>query len=530
MGCKKYMKKFVGDFETVTWLDDETYVWAWALCDISTENIEIGNNIESFFDYLLKYKNPVCYFHNLKFDGEFILYYIMKNGFTYVKNKEDIKDKTFTTLISQMGQFYQITVYFKKENKSYKKITFIDSLKILPFSVEQIAKSFDLPISKLELDYNKPREKGYILNNEEREYIKNDVLIVAKALKILFEEKLTKMTIGSNAITDFKNMMSKSKFLHYFPKLDYELDKDLRRSYKGGFTYLNPIYKDKEIKNINILDVNSLYPYCMYSKQIPIGEPIFYDGKYKDDKVYNLYIQKITCIFEIKKNKIPTIQIKNSVSFRPNEYLKSSDNNYVTLYLTSVDLKLFLEQYDVYDLSYDCGWKFKSVNGIFSEYIDKWIKRKNEATLSGNLGQRTLAKLMLNNIYGKLATSLETKSKIPFLGDDDIVHYYFSETEEKDGIYLPAGSFITAYAREITIRTSQAITDYSLKKYNKDLYVYSDTDSIHTLLSIEELKQFCNIDDVKLGFWKHEGFAKKGKFVRQKTYIEETEKRFRNYL
>ncbi len=30
------------------------------------------------------------------------------------------------------------------------------------------------------------------------------------------------------------------------------------------------------------------------------------------------------------------------------------------------------------------------------------------------------------------------------------------------------------------------------------MYVYSDTDSIHTMLPIEELKQFCDIDDVKL--------------------------------
>lgn len=60
------------------------------------------------------------------------------------------------------------------------------------------------------------------------------------------------------------------------------------------------------------------------------------------------------------------------------------------------------------------------------------------------------------------------------------------------------GSFITAYAREKTIRTSQAITDYSIKEYGKDLYIYSDTDSIHTMLPIEDLKKFCEIDDVKL--------------------------------
>lgn len=74
----------------------------------------------------------------------------------------------------------------------------------------------------------------------------------------------------------------------------------------------------------------------------------------------------------------------------------------------------------------------------------------------------------------------------------------FGEEEDKKGIYLPIGSFITAYARNKTIRTSQAIKDYSIQKYGKNKYVYSDTDSIHCLLDIEEVKQFCEIDDVKL--------------------------------
>lgn len=101
------------------------------------------------------------------------------------------------------------------------------------------------------------------------------------------------------------------------------------------------------------------------------------------------------------------------------------------------------------------------------------------------------------------------------------MHYSLGEKEEKKGLYLPIGSFITSYAREKTIRTAQAITDYSIKKYGKDLFCYSDTDSLHTLLSIEELKQFCEIDDVKLGAWKHESSFTKARFLRQKTYIEE---------
>lgn len=128
--------------------------------------------------------------------------------------------------------FYQITFYYKVGNKKVHKTTFIDSLKIIPFSVDQIAKSFNLPISKLKIDYNFPREKGHILTIEEKEYIKNDVLIVAKALNVLFTENLKKMTQGSNALNDFRNILTRSKFEHYFPTLDYSVDQDLRKAYK----------------------------------------------------------------------------------------------------------------------------------------------------------------------------------------------------------------------------------------------------------------------------------------------------------
>ena len=235
----------------------------------------------------------------------------------------------------------------------------------------------------------------------------------------------------------------------------------------------------------------------------------------------------ITCTFKLKKNKIPTIQIKNDWRYLGNEYLETSesvDGDFpICLILTNIDLKLFLEQYEVFDLKYECGWKFRSKEGLFTEYIDKWIARKNEATITGNKGIRAMSKMMLNSLYGKFATSLEVQSKIPYLGEDEIIHYTLSEKEEKEGIYIPVGCFITAYAREKTIRTSQAIKTYSIEKYGIDKYIYSDTDSIHTTLSIEELKEFCDIDDVKLGAWKNEGFATKGKFVRQKCYLEEIE-------
>ncbi len=159
------MKKFTADFETATWLENETYVWAWATCEIGNEeNIVIDNNIDSFIEYVKQEKNSVWYFHNLKFDGEFIIYWAETHGFRHVEKREEIKDMTYTTLISDMGQFYQIVLYFEKGNKKVVKATFIDSLKIIPFSVEDIAKSFNLPINKLTIDYNLPREIRTYIN------------------------------------------------------------------------------------------------------------------------------------------------------------------------------------------------------------------------------------------------------------------------------------------------------------------------------------------------------------------------------
>ena len=393
-------KKFTADFETTTDIED-CRVWAFALCEIgNVSNFIYGNNIEDFIKFCSGKENHILYFHNLKFDAEFIIYYLLSNGYTCIKDKKDKKDKSFTILISDMGQFYSMEIYFSiKDKKHVNKVTIYDSLKILNFSVEKIAKDFNLPIQKLEIDYKAKREIDHILTKEEIDYIRNDVEIMARALEIMFDVNLTKMTIGSCALNEYKKL--NKYFKKYFPVLPYEIDKDIRSSYKGGFTYLNDIYKEKIVANGLVLDVNSLYPSVMMNEKLPYGNPIFYEGKYQNDSLYDLYIQKISCSFEIKENKIPSIQLKNNLSFMPNEYIKSTNSQIVTLTLTSVDLELFLSQYNTENLVYHNGWKFKSMKGLFSSYIDYWSNQKIEAKKNKNGAMYTISKLMLNSLYGK---------------------------------------------------------------------------------------------------------------------------------
>lgn len=515
------MRRFTADFETTT-DEKDCRVWAYALCEIGKpDNFYYGNNIEDFFKTLqYKRENYVLYFHNLKFDGEYIFNYLLNNGYECIKDKKDRKTKTFTTLISDTGQFYSIEIFFEVENKKHiNKVTIYDSLKILNFSVDKIAKAFDLPIRKLELDYTKYREVGHILTSEEVDYIRNDVEIMARALDFMFKERLTKMTIGSDALSYYKEM--NKNFNKYFPILPYEIDMDIRKSYKGGFTYLNDCYKEKETGRGLVLDVNSLYPSVMTGEYLPFGEPIYFLGKYEEDALYKLYIQTFTCSFELKEGKIPCIQIKNNLAFVPNEYVKSSDGDLVTLTLTNVDLKLFFENYNVKDITYHSGWKFKALKGLFTSYITYWTEKKINAKKEGNNVLYLISKLMLNSLYGKFGLNPNVGSKYPYLNEEGVVKYGNYPMEIRDSIYIPVASFITSYARNKTIRTSQAIKDYTLKNYGKDYYIYSDTDSIHLLeMSKEELASFVEIDDYKLGAWKMESTFVRGKYIRQKCYIE----------
>ena len=515
------MRKFACDFETTT-NENDCRVWAYALCEIgNVDNFKYGNSIDEFIRFCKdKKENYVLYFHNLKFDGEYIFNYLLNNGYECIKTKKERRDNTFTTLISDTGQFYSIEIFFETQNKKHiNKVTIYDSLEILNFSVEQIAKDFNLPIRKLELDYKANREIGHILTEHEIDYIRNDVEIMARALEIMFNQNLTKMTIGSDALDNYKKM--NKNFKKYFPILPYEIDKDIRRSYKGGFTYLNDVYKEKETADGIVLDVNSLYPSVMKYEKLPFGSPLFFEGKYEYDLLYPLYVQTLSCTFNIKENKIPTIQIKNNLAFIPNEYIKSSDGDVVTLTLTNIDLDLFFEHYDVNVIEYHGGWKFRSIKGLFSGYIDYWSSQKIQAKKDKNDALYRISKLMLNSLYGKFGLNPDVRGKFPYLNEDGIVKYGMYPKEIRESIYIPVASFITSYARRKTITTSQSIKDYTTNKYGIDYYIYSDTDSIH-LLNIDEneLSSFVDIDDYKLGAWKLESKFKRGKYLRQKCYIE----------
>ena len=552
----------MGDFETTVYQGQQnTEVWASAVVEFCTEDVHIFHSIGETFDYLISLDSDiVIYYHNLKFDGSFWLSYLMADlgwkqsahmpkpdesttEFRWL-TKDLMKNKTFTYSISDMGQWYRIQI---KVND--RMIEIRDSLKLLPFKVERIGESFKTKHKKLEMEYKGFRYAGCTITDEEKEYIANDVLVVKEAMETMFTQGHKKLTIGSCCLAEYRNLIGSKYYYELFPNL-YEIPLDasvygssnagqyIRNSYRGGWCYLAKGKEKRIYSNGTTADVNSLYPSMMHSRSgniYPIKLPTFWSGDYIPDKALQydkFYFLRIRTRFYLKDGMLPFIQNKSSFMYAVNESLETSDiynhetgeycKEYIDLdghiqqatmdmTLTMIDFKLIKEHYNLVDFEILDGCYFDGAIGIFDVYIDKYKQMKMES--KGAL--RELAKLFLNNLYGKLASSPDSNFKVAYLKDDKSIGFFTVVSHEKIPGYIPCGSAITSYARNFTIRAAQQ----NYHGVDKRGFIYADTDSIHCDLAPKEIKGI-KVDPKEFCCWKLESCWDIGWFVRQKTYIE----------
>lgn len=559
MRVKKF-RYFVGDFETTVYKGQvHTEVWASAVVELFTDDVKILHSIGETYDYLCSLKDNICiYYHNLKFDGAFWLdFLLVQQGYeqAYEKLNDEgtqvkwlaekyMKNKTFKYSVSDMGQWYNIII---KVNDKFIEIR--DSLKLLPFSVKRIGDSFKTKHKKLNIEYTGFRYAGCPITEEEHKYIANDVLVVKEAIEIMFNEGHDKLTIGSCCLAEYKKTMGKQDYEQFFPNVyDIALDETkhryksagewIRKSYKGGWCYLVKGKENRLFYNGTTADVNSLYPSMMSSEsgnKYPVSRPYFWHGNYipleaLGDSRY--YFVRIKTRFYIKPGYLPFVQIKGNLLYKGTECLMSTDvydpetqkyydhyydqkgnlcDTRVELTLTMTDYALLQEHYNLVDFEILDGCWFYAEIGIFDEYIEKYKKIK----LESKGARRELAKLFLNNLYGKMASNTDSSFKVAYVKEDKTVGFNYVPEKDKTPGYIPVGSAITSYARNFTIRAAQ-------KNYHgvdKPGFIYADTDSIHCDLPADQIvgikthdKNFC--------CWKLEAYWDVATFTRQKTYIE----------
>lgn len=469
--------------------------------------------------------------------------------------------------------FYSLTI-----QSDICRITFLDSYKILPMSLKNACQGFlILELSKDGLDYNKERSLEDELTIEEYSYIYDDVYGLKYLIQLCcingFEANgkhilFTKLTSSGQSLYDYthtlkedfenhqnsfedysevywylENKLSnnnyyslddgksrdpqkmedkKAKFIFngLYPPMNPFNEDWLRLSYYGGLCtpHYENVEKYSKYKNKQgvVLDVNSLYPFCMKTFLLPYGDPIINNKpylkmteSYKNN--YPLYVQEITIYeMDIKPNKMPFIQVKNSPYFSQREILSTNkkDGEYRTIKLRLCNplLELLFENYNVKAYKLTSHMAFRGSHKLFENYLNFWADVKQNSKGA----RRVTAKLRQNGLYGKFGMNSNT-SILKFENDNGV--YKIVNTHEdyiSNSIYIPMATFITSYAKKYLV---EAVNN------NYDRFMYCDTDSLHLFGTLDQVKGL-EIDSKKYGAWDNELKFNDFIYISPKRYAE----------
>lgn len=446
---------YFADFETTTFNSKQfqeeghTNVWLWAIMD-QKNGIITGKTLDQFMDFIIQDgKNKIIYFHNLSFDGDFIIKWLFRN---YPKNFK--QDYQFTTInyevVNQVPKFNWFS-FFKNNNRIYNidwcvrkmiknkvmkvKIQFRCSYNLLPSSIESLGKSFK--INKIDDEaINSLIRKGYIetkdqfydlggyevhddpfLKNIFIEYIKRDVNI-AKTSFLHYKETIEStedainnkykkqdvylqkiLTTASCVQKLVKNNIWNNKHLNNYVKQglkisSYEQYELMRKFYSGGFTQFNPKYHNEIFKHEGFsIDINSSYPWAM-TQQLPYGELL--EEIPQDTNNYLTYCV-VKMKFKIKSKYINFICLKN----------KSNTGARYALYGNGT-FYFLLEEFNFYKKIYDIEieemkYYYARSFSFLKPFIEKYYHLKSDADLNGQAALKTTYKLLLNSLYGSFA-------------------------------------------------------------------------------------------------------------------------------
>ena len=507
MGRTKKKPIYCADFETTSEqqykVEGSTRVYLYKIMGVNNDVDIMGVSIDDFITQVGLLGDCLIYFHNLSFDGEFILWYLMKNEYQY--DETLVKQKSFSSIIDDTGSIYSISIKFKSS-----VVEFRCSFKLFPKSIKDIGKMVGIEKLNETHDYNEMKnfESIYDVTDEEIKYITNDVRIMVELIRYLDDIGVKGITMSTSAYKNWlkdkyslcKNQMKKDT--------NEEIVEIVRKSYRGGITKVNPKYAGQEFNDVISFDVNSLYPSVMYDNPMPIGEGKIYKTleEGKKDRRYLFIIVAFVQYAKVRHNKHAFIGNQSGFSYaRKYSYDDVIENKMIYLWE---------DEYNLFNLVYDAqvtiqkvvGWK--KANNVFKDYIDRWYEVKKNAK---NETERSLAKLMLNSLYGKFGMNDCRMSKIPVTYSDGSIVYRIEESNTTY-YYKEVASYITSMAR---------CKLASFMNRCEDKFLYCDTDSVY-YIGHEIPEVFKDVVDAKkLGFWKYEGHYTRFKALKAKCYLKQ---------
>ena len=474
------------------------------LCNIKTDKLFVINSVDDIIGTIMSNKIRNIYIQDFSYVASYLYYYLISNNIKYNdSNKFNFDGRmAYTAFSSEGGAMYYIKLFFKEgqqfccEFKSSRN----KSMSLL----RDLQTSFNIDIDYEINDDDNTLQLSSCddLSEDIMENTCARAVALAHVMKKLLSSGNTKLTIGSDAMRQWQKLDG----MHFpsMPRIDDELDSKFRLAYRGGFTWLNDIFKNKELGHGFVMDVNSLYPFVMRSFPLPCGEPHHtYEVPSNTLYIAHVIIHNAT----LKERGIPCISNMNRCdgskgSVISNEYLEYIDN--MEVWLTNFDLELVMINYNV-EITPIEYYYFDKVEGCFDNFIDTNYEIKK--TSRG--AKRQIAKLNLDSLYGRFGIKIGRHKTMPII-EDGVLKFVNSEVLKDNTIrYLPMAIFITSIARYLIIRTALEIIDR---------VVYIDTDGIHIVG--DDIPDVFDIGK-ELGEWKIEAEFNRAKYIGLKTYIHD---------
>ena len=388
-------------------------------------------------------------------DGTFVAHY--GSGFDFLFLIDGLLDRGYEIKYAVSGS-NGIAMFCTKDKSILR---FIDSFRIASVSLKKFSESFSPNTQKISLDLL-PEDLKRVDRTAYFEYLERDVISLKNSYFSFMDQfsayKLGKnppITAASLAMKVFKNHLGDRVILTSSKKTrDYE-----RQSYFGGVCYIS----EPCDRQVNIYDINSMYPYIMRSYDFPYSYVGHWCDRFNDSNEGLWY-----CTIDKDYSGLPfTFDIESRTLSRSGTFILDRET---ILYLQSKNVEVNVHY----------GYLYLRSAPLF-DYYDGLYNQRLLAQKNGESGKAFALKIILNSLYGKFGQKDEGKTIVSYSQskerelleaqvcfNTDSRFIFYEEYREAKTAFPAIASLVTLRAR------------LHLRKLSDNVEViYADTDSLH---------------------------------------------------
>lgn len=470
--------------------------------------------------------NICVYIYNLSFEWSFLLPYVLKWGFTYKERIDKNDEMVFNSITTKsVSSAWQVQLKFGKNDGI---ILLRDLAKIFGGGLGQVAKAFELPTQKGEIDYRLNRLHNYTIKCYERIYCFKDTRIIVDVLlkEDALDDKDFFKSISMASYSMIKLLKTGyprkkkpySEFRKEYPELGEEESTFVRKSLSGGICYPVKSWQFKEVNQlVGHIDAHQMYPSQVYLKKHPCGFGEYFKGK------PTTFVNHINCCHvRVSYNDVI---IHSVIQLIGQDFIDERE-----LYLWDFELITMKKCYVNLKIEYIDGYCYKARPLPWRNYVKDNYQKRLKAKQNHD-AYNTLRYKLLNNsgAYGKFVEKPHNVNHENYINSQGIIDSIVSNKEEiqisAKYTYIPLAT-IPAYGRVSLVESAlKFLWNEETQQYDRNNVLYFDTDSIFFIWNEHTKKiwetQFDREDH--LGGWGLEEIAVRSQFTSSKRYKTEVE-------